>query len=411
MQNQNNGSNSYDGFTIVELIVVIVVTAILSALIIVAYVGLTVQANEASVISDLVIAKKQLNIYSTKYGSYPTSMSGNCPTTPVNDVDYCLKPSPGNTFTYNYNQYIPSIYHLTSTRGNTSFSVNNSVSPAPATTVTGSAIGKACPTGFIPVPGSGTYNTNDFCVMKYEAKQANATTPISTASGLPWTSISQTDVINYSRNVVGCSGCHLISEAEWMTIAQNIISVPSNWSGGDVGNGHLQVGNSDSSPANTLEVTNINDPYNGTNDSAISAYPHQYQRRTLTLTNSEVVWDMSGNAWEWTSGQVSSGQPGVASGVYEYNNWLNITVPGNMPIDPTPVGTGVVTINGNPGPKLWLSESNGIGKVFSKSEETETHAVLRGGHYNSSDSTGILYVWLAELTSSTGFGIGFRVTQ
>src|SRR5664280_1859720 len=38
-------------------------------------------------------------------------------------------------------------------------------------------INKSCPAGFLLVPGNKLYNTDDFCVMKYDAKCADTTNP------------------------------------------------------------------------------------------------------------------------------------------------------------------------------------------------------------------------------------------
>ncbi|MFO8054870.1 MAG: hypothetical protein R6U19_06900, partial [Bacteroidales bacterium] len=97
-----------------------------------------------------------------------------------------------------------------------------------------------CPDGYISVPGSETYGTSDFCVMKWEAKNVggNAT---SQAAETPWVSISQTEAI------ANCSalgeGYHLITNEEWMTIARNVEQVEDNWNSSVVGIGGLYRGN------------------------------------------------------------------------------------------------------------------------------------------------------------------------
>jgi len=93
------------GFTIVELIVVIVVIGILAAISLVSYNGITSKAINASLQSDLTNTSTKLKIYSIKYGNYPLTMvsgDGNvtyCPTGPVDD-DYCIKPSSGTSLSY-----------------------------------------------------------------------------------------------------------------------------------------------------------------------------------------------------------------------------------------------------------------------------------------------------------------------
>ena len=54
--------------------------------------------------------------------------------------------------------------------------------------------GIIAPTGFIVVPGSSTYGTEDFAVAKYEMKNVGGVAT-SQAADTPWVSISQTDSI------------------------------------------------------------------------------------------------------------------------------------------------------------------------------------------------------------------------
>ena len=98
----HNSKLSQPGFTIVELLVVIVVIAILAAITIVAYTGISQKAVASALQSDLTNAQKQLKLYYVDNGSYPTALtlSGGtyCPT--PTDTRYCVKASNGNTFSY-----------------------------------------------------------------------------------------------------------------------------------------------------------------------------------------------------------------------------------------------------------------------------------------------------------------------
>ena len=75
------------GFTIVELLIVMVVIAILAAITIVSYNGIASQAKEAALKADLSNGAKQLGIAKVETGSYPSN---------AND----LKKSNGTTFSY-----------------------------------------------------------------------------------------------------------------------------------------------------------------------------------------------------------------------------------------------------------------------------------------------------------------------
>ncbi len=76
------------GFTIVELLIVIVVIGVLAAIVIVAYTGITSSARVSSVKSDLTNMSKQLELYKAQKGIYPTN------TTTLDTVG--LKPTQSN---------------------------------------------------------------------------------------------------------------------------------------------------------------------------------------------------------------------------------------------------------------------------------------------------------------------------
>lgn len=392
---------SSPAFTIVELIVVIVVIAILATITLVAYNGISSRAVATSLQSDLTNASSQLKLYNTLYGSYPTTMTGNCPTAPTADNTYCIKASTGNTLTYT--SIAPTTFHLTNTNGTTSYSSTDASSPALATTTNGSTTGNACPTGFIPVPGSGTYGTNDFCTMKYAASQVGATNvPTSIPSVQPWVNISQTTAIANSPNVANCTGCHLITEAEYMTIAQNVLSVPGNWSGGSVGSGYIYSGHNDNAPANAL----VPDPSDA-NGYAGETNTGGNQKRTLTLSNGQVIWDMAGNVWEWTAGVTngtSAQQPGIPGTGWNWREWTSITANGSLSINPSSTGTGLSGAN------TWNS-SKGIGQLYSNSDDTSLHGFLRGGAWNSGGYAGVLALLLIYGPSNSGSNFGFRVSR
>ncbi len=90
------------GFTLVELIIVIVVIGILAAIILVAYNGITNQARGSAIQSDLSNAKQKLLIYKTEEDTYPTN------TTQLSNVGIKASKSvydtTGNNFYYCYNK-------------------------------------------------------------------------------------------------------------------------------------------------------------------------------------------------------------------------------------------------------------------------------------------------------------------
>ncbi|HUY69630.1 MAG TPA: SUMF1/EgtB/PvdO family nonheme iron enzyme, partial [Candidatus Tyrphobacter sp.] len=206
------------------------------------------------------------------------------------------------------------------------------------------------PVGWISVPGSGTFGTTSFSVMKYDAKclnsqgtplispedgayhvYANSTTPCvssnseyvaSTPSGYPIADIDQTDAATYCNTI----GAHLITNNEWQTIAWNAENVSSNWYGGVVGTNYLYSGHNDNAPANALQASadDTQGYYHETNTGG-------NQRRTLTLSNGNVVWDLAGNVWEWTNDTIAgTNEPNAGVGVFAWHEFTSITSWGTM---------------------------------------------------------------------------------
>ena len=125
------------GFTIVELLVVIVVIGVLAAIALVSYTGISQKAVASSLQSDLTSASQQLKMFYTDNGTYPTSMamvSGSFCPTPA-DARYCLKSSPGNT--YSYSSSSPwTAFTLTATNGSLVYRIADTYPPGQVTPLT-----------------------------------------------------------------------------------------------------------------------------------------------------------------------------------------------------------------------------------------------------------------------------------
>ncbi|HEU4830992.1 MAG TPA: discoidin domain-containing protein, partial [Candidatus Saccharimonadales bacterium] len=193
-----------------------------------------------------------------------------------------------------------------------------------------------------------------------------------------------------------CSGCHLVTENEWLTLAHNVVNQNSNWSGGTVGSGYIYGGHSDGSPANALIASLISDSdnYSGTGQTSGN------QRRTLTLSNGEVIWDFAGNVAEWTTGKSLDGQPGALG--YAQREWNTVDYLGALPDSVRPDYATPAAVN-------WTI-SNGIGSLYSNADMRELRAFWRGGWWGSGSNAGVFYLVMDTEPHGVGTNMGFRVT-
>ncbi|NCT58966.1 hypothetical protein GW776_05680 [archaeon] len=298
----------------------------------------------------------------------------------------------------------------------------------------------SCPEGYVSVPGNHLYGTMNesggFCVSKYEMKMDRTgdgignlvadypdcntgsltyntysyelcPTPgtlVSTPEGSPIARITQTESISACEAIGG----HLITNNEWMTIVRNIEQVPSNWSGGAVGDGYLPRGNSSSSGA--MEGF---DQLSGTT------------KRTLTLTNGEVIWDLAGNVRQWTSDTIQrKDQPDGFNNVDDSNNtsgfnWFDYFKGGGVDQYIYSDNLGNTTLKYK---DLFLLTSNtynatdnGVGRIYTYSDFSDTstteYAFLRGGHWGNGTNAGVLHLVLNKTPGSRSILIGLRCVK
>ncbi len=384
--NKNN-----QAFTIVELLIVIVVIGILAAITIVAYNGIQNRARTTTLKSDLRQAQTQLELARVDTSSYPSNDS-KLNKSPDTYFEYdSLNSGNGYCLTATHTATDAGAYHISSTTGTIQegpCSGHSGTAPG----VGGGGVALSCPTGFIPVPGNSLFNQDDFCVMKYQAKN-DGDSAVSRAADTPWVSISQTNAMAAAQTA--CDGCGLITEAQWLTIAHNVLNVNSNWTGGSVGSGQLYRGHSDDAPTSTLAASSDDsNGYYGTGNSGSSE-----QRRTHFLSNGEVIWDLAGNVWEWTTGQTSGGRPG-ASGI-AWRDWNAVEGTGDLSPSPFPAF-------GTPVASNW-THSQSIGMLYSDSSQTTTiHGFRRGGSRIS--NAGVFTLALSQVPSTSASNLGFRAT-
>ena len=302
-----------------------------------------------------------------------------------------------------------------------------------------------CPDGFIPVPGNHLYGTvyskGGFCVAKYEMKMdyngdgigdlvsaypdcntdklayntwsylnCSSGTVVSTPEGSPIAKLTQPQAKTACESLG--DNYHLITNDEWMTLARNIEMVPENWSSGEIGSGYIYSGHNDKDPAGALEASiNDTDSYSGTNNTTGN------QKRTLTLTNGQIIWDLSGNVYEWTDDiiDLSINRPtsfNNSGEIITTNGWYNYFLK-----DPDPDAKGYI-IYDNLGSTtlkykdLFLLTSgnynvdNGIGRI--NLSTSSGRAFLRGGRWNRGAYAGLLALSLDTGASNQSYDFGFR---
>jgi formylglycine-generating enzyme required for sulfatase activity len=273
---------------------------------------------------------------------------------------------------------------------------------------------------WVPVPGNSTFGTNDFYLMKYAAScsdgngnvlndyntgyqtYANNTKACTPANGRqiaalpggwPIANISQTSAASYCASI----GAHLITNAEWQTIAWNAQNVASNWSGGTVGSGYIYSGHNDNAPAYALPP----DP-NDANGYAGETNTGGNQKRTLTLSNGSIIWDMAGNVWQWTNDTIQDqNQPSAATTGFAWRQFTAITTWGTM-----------TQQTAGPMNNTW-SSTQGIGEIYSDgtSGNTTIYGFIRGGVWNYGGDAGVEALNLHNTPGFTSSDIGFRCAR
>lgn len=350
----HSGRYKFEGFTIVELLIVVVVIAILAAITLVAFNNVTGKAKDSARASTLAQWKKKSEVRKVE-----TNIS--------------------------------------------------------------------CPDNYAFVYGNAALGTSDFCVMKYEAKiqgNDNGQTAYSASmvadsrpTGTPWVNISQTNAITEAAE----AGGHLVTEAEWMTIAADVLSVKYNWSGGEVGKGIIYQGHVNNNPGNSLAASADDTDNLSGMTGGIGTNSGNNSSRVLYLSSGDAIWDLSGNVYEWTQQAVGTptltmSQVGVSGdSAFNWREWtlgsLNL---GNIAATSRP---SALTSYTNPITGVTLSSATswdatkGVGRIYANYADASSRAFARGGLWGNSSDAGVLMLASHNGPLAVGTSIGFRVAR
>lgn len=287
------------------------------------------------------------------------------------------------------------------------------------------------PHNWVKVPGNSTFGTNDFYVMKYEAKYnktvdgvgddaATANCVASSGDGLDWSDAGCSDAtkvmagadgspivtISHTQAVSACTsiGAHLLTNDEWMTIARNAEQASSNWSGGSVGSGCLFRGNNGT--ADTCGY-NGSDPEKGTQRNAKASW---------TLSNGSIIWDIAGNVWEHVKRSVNNvgdlttamALPACSDGLAAWG-WCDfVTAAPYISAWSSDVAQASIA----PSNAAWYA-SQGMGRVYTYKNGTNqsTTVFIRGGYWGDGAYAGAFTLYLRWGAGDTGYFVGFRCAR
>jgi PLD-like domain/Copper amine oxidase N-terminal domain len=313
--------------------------------------------------------------------------------------------------------------------------------------------GQTPPANFVLVPANLELGINEpFYVSKYEMRikgiddgekdYKESYVAESRVSGTPWTGLTMVEAKRECEALGG--GYSLITNEEWMTIAHNIESVPSNWSD----NKTHKTGRTDA----TLNVGNIcrygkrgtgarievgkKTPYSGegvleaSEDDEEGCYGYKSYsagmfgsvkipvlnengwneyRRTHYLSNDEVIWDFSGNVWEWTDWYVEYAKDRARIDGHNDENYLEInacnTFSNKMKaINIQSLNPGITDVSRYIGENYYpdgedtygikcdeYTNYNHLGRYHPTTRDRTAGAAMRGCSCMHGDSTGGIY--------------------
>jgi len=266
-----------------------------------------------------------------------------------------------------------------------------------------------CPENYSFVYGNSVLGTDDFCIMKYEAKNVGGIAT-SSPNGLPWVSINH-DTANSAAQAVGG---RLLTDAEWMTIAADVTTVKYNWSGGEVGSGYVFQGHVNNNPGSTIAASSddTNSLFGMTGGFGTTVGTNS--SRVLYLSSGDTIWDFVGNAYELTNQSLVSSQIGRSSDpAFAWIEYTDSALSfGNLPTTsrPSSLATYVNPITGASLSSIagW-DFAEGMGRINAHYADTSNRSFLRSGNYTGWGAAGPFTLVMNHPYGSTSASASFRV--
>ncbi len=270
-----------------------------------------------------------------------------------------------------------------------------------------------CPEGFVLVPGNDYFETSNFCVMEFEAKNISGI-PKSQANLDPWVNIT------FNEAYIACSNLgtnyKLITNREWMTIARNIEKNPQNWvneilglnisQGGGLFRGNVNLNDILSCGSNIV----LDGITQGQNCIITGGIQDGRNKRILKLSNEKEIWDLSGNIWEFVDlnedGSVLSNADACATNSFRsyYGNddnveciWQNLFAKTNASDKRFEMG-----------PLGNYNTKYGIGRI--RGNDNLNRILRRGGDWADGENAGLFSTILNIDSNTIGIWRGFRCT-
>lgn len=297
------------GFTIVELLVVIVIIGILAVITIVGYVGVTQKATVATLQSDLTSASNSLSVFAANSpnNDYPTAVNCVSPSS----TEICLQFSGSNSFS-NYtvsNATNPKTFSLDISNGTTVYRVTNDTSPTvvivmpitaiAATTGVTTSVGSVLTAGALtPGAATATYQWQN-------ATTAGGTyTNISGATASTYT-LAISDVGKYLKVIATATG----SYSGVQTSAASVVVSDANW---------LGIGNQVWGKANLNVGTMITGATAQTNNAVLEKYCYGDSAANCTTYGGLYQWN---EAMQYIATEGTQGICPAGSHIPSDNEW------------------------------------------------------------------------------------------